>query len=146
MVQHVANQQSSNLVRMSGTPCLQKGGRMIAEATTPLAIAEKYINAWSRRDIDSIGELVHPQIHLKSPVTEVDGKAAFLDAVKRTLEPLEQVTVRAKFGSDTQAILVYDFQMKGAGLVRNANLMTFQDNLIQSVELFFDASPFQKKS
>lgn len=117
---------------------------MIAEATTPLTIAENYIDAWIRKDIDSIAELVHPQIHLKSPMSEASGKPAFLEAAKKALEPLENVNVRAKFGSDSQAILVYDFQMKGAGLLRNANLLTFEDGLIRSVELFFDATPFKK--
>lgn len=119
---------------------------MIAEATSPLTIAESYIDAWSRKDINAIAKLVHPQINLKSPMTELTGKDRFLEAVKKTLEPLERVNVRAKFVSGAQAVLIYDFHMKEVGLVRNANLMQMEDNLVRSVELFFDASPFKKES
>jgi len=119
---------------------------MIAEATSPLAIAESYIDAWSRKDVDAIAKLIHPQIHLKSPMTELSGREPFLEAVRKTLEPLEKVNVRAKFASGSQAILVYDLQMTEVGLVRNANLMLMEDNLVRSVELFFDASPFKNES
>lgn len=146
MVQRIANRELSNpeSTRRKLHACVGEPKTMIAEATSPLIIAENYINAWSRKDIDAIADLVHPQIRLKSPMAESTGKEAFLEAVKKALEPLEKVNIRAKFASDAQAILVYDFQMKGAGLVRNANLLTIEDGLIRSVELFFDASPFKK--
>ena len=112
-----------------------------------LSLAEEYLDAWKRKDLQAIGALVHPQIRLTSPVTEVTGKDAFLATCEKIFPLLLDVQIHAKFSSQTQAMMVYDFVLKEPiGTTRTANLMTFENHLIRSVELLFDARAFERSA
>jgi hypothetical protein len=109
-----------------------------------LEIVEEYLAAWKRKDADGIARLLHPDVHLKSPITDSEGRESFLVMCRKAFPRLEDIVIRAKFASETQAITVYDFVLnEPIGLTRTANLMTFEGELIRSVELFFDARPFE---
>lgn len=112
-----------------------------------LEIAQEYLAAWKRKDADGIARLVHPDVHLKSPVADLRGRGAFQAMCEKILPQLDNVIVRAKFATETQAMLVYDFVLKEPiGVTRTANLMTFEGELIRSVELFFDARAFENSA
>ncbi len=51
------------------------------------------------------------------------------------------LTIRAKFGSQDQAMLAYDINCP-IGICRAAALVQFENGLIVSIELFYDARPF----
>lgn len=110
-----------------------------------LGVGEEYLAAWKRKDITMIGRLVHPEIHMKSPITEVKGKPEFLQTCENIFKSLDDVRILAKFGSENQAVFIYEFLLKPPlGAVKTANLMTFDGDLIRSVDLLFDARPFEK--
>jgi hypothetical protein len=49
------------------------------------------------------------------------------------------------FGSESQAMLTYDADFgEPIGICRTAVLMAFRDDLIERIELFYDARPFEK--
>ena len=55
--------------------------------------------------------------------------------------------MRVKFAFGNQVMLAYDLNcVSPIGTIRVAALMTFEDNLISSIELFFDARAFDKKN
>lgn len=108
-----------------------------------LSVAEEYMEAWRDKNPKQMEKLLHPQVHLKSPVTEMSGRESFLGMVEKILPQIKGVKVRAQFATDTQAVMIYDLVFEPpAGEVRTANFMTFEDSLIRSVELFFDPRPF----
>ena len=110
-----------------------------------LSVGEEYLSAWKRKDIHGIERLVHPDIHLKSPITEVIGKHEFLKTCESILKMLEDVRVQAKFASENQAVFIYEFLLKPPlGPVKTANLLTLEGDLIRSVELIFDSRPFER--
>jgi len=110
-------------------------------------IAQEYLAALKHKDPDVIARLIHPDVHLKSPVADLNGSGASLTMCEKIFPQLEDVILRAKFASETQAMLVYDFVLKEPiGTTRTANLMTFEGELIRSVELLFDARPFEKSA
>ena len=110
-----------------------------------LNVGEEYLSAWKRKDIAAIGRLVHPEIHMKSPIAEASGKQEFLKTCDNIFAVLEDVKIQAKFGSENQAVFIYEFRLKPPlGPVKTANLMTLDGELIRSVELIFDARPFEK--
>ncbi|QLH35953.1 MAG: hypothetical protein HWD61_07260 [Parachlamydiaceae bacterium] len=54
--------------------------------------------------------------------------------------------IRAKFGKNNQAMIVYDTDIPGiAKEFPGASLLTFQDGLIIKIELFHDASHFVER-
>jgi hypothetical protein len=108
-------------------------------------IVQQYLAAWKRKDADGIAKLLHPAVRLKSPVADLRGREAFLAMCRKIFPQLEDVIVRAKFATKEQAMAVYDFVLKEPiGATRTANLITFDGELIRSVELFFDARRFEE--
>jgi hypothetical protein len=103
-----------------------------------------YLNAWSRKDLDGIAAHLHPEVHFKGPMQELNGRDAVLASSKRIFPLLEQLNVRAQFVSGERAMFAYDFVCREPiGLCRTAELVHFQDGLIRDIELFFDARPFE---
>ncbi|MDQ2680705.1 MAG: nuclear transport factor 2 family protein [Candidatus Eremiobacteraeota bacterium] len=114
-------------------------------STDTMSIGEEYLAAWKAKDIEGIARHIHPDIHFTSPMAQTDGREAFLASSGRMFPILKDLVVRSKFASQDQAIFTYDFICADPiGTCSTAELMTFQDGKIKSVELFFDARPFEK--
>jgi ketosteroid isomerase-like protein len=109
------------------------------------ASAEAYYKAMNDKDLPAMARHLHPDVRLVTPMEDLTGKDAVLEAAKKLLGFIQGVEVQARFDSGNQAMLVYNMHFAGpADLCRTAALMTFQDGLIVRNELFFDASPFKK--
>lgn len=107
-------------------------------------LAEAYYNAMNNKDLPGTAKYLHPEVHFVSPLADITGKEAVLGAIKGFISYLKNLTIRSKFESGNQLTLVYDGDFPDPiGLVRTAVLMTFKDDLIIGVELFFDASRFE---
>jgi SnoaL-like domain len=103
-----------------------------------------YLDAWSRKDIDAIAALVHPQVRFKAPMQELDGRDAYLTATRRVFPLLKRIDVRDQFVSADRAVLIYDFIcLPPVDISRTAEMVRFQDGLVRETELFFDARPFE---
>jgi hypothetical protein len=103
-----------------------------------------YLDAWSRKDLDGIAVHLHPDVHFKGPMQELNGREAVLASSKRIFPLLERLEVRARFVSADRAMFAYDFICRDPiGVCRTAELVRFQDALIRDIELFFDARPFE---
>ena len=110
-----------------------------------ISIAEAFYAAMGGKNIARMEQYVHPNIQFRGPLAEVTGKEEYLEVVKNFMDFFKTLTVRAKFGSEDQAMLVYDVEFPAPiGNCPSAALMTFKENLIIKVELFYDARPFEK--
>lgn len=79
-------------------------------------------------------------------MADLIGKDAVLNVVKHFLAAFNKLTIRAQFGAEDQAMLVYDLDFPAPiEYVRGAALLTFKEGLIIRYELFYDARPFAKK-
>lgn len=114
-------------------------------ATNTLELAEKYLAAWQRKDLESIAMQVHPEIVLTRPRSHVAGKQAYLEAAKTILEVIKEFRVRSTFSSGNQVVFVYDLICQSPiGPCPTAELITFEPGLVASVELFYDPRPFEQ--
>jgi len=109
------------------------------------AVAKAYYAAMRLKDVPAMAERLHPNIHLITPLVELTGKEAVLEAVRRPLVMIENIEVRSEFESGDQAMLAYYMQFPAPiGVCRAAALMTVKEGLIVRNELFFDARQFAK--
>jgi ketosteroid isomerase-like protein len=117
------------------------------DSTMPKSIVSNsvaYLDAWSRKDLDGIAVHLHPDVHFKGPMQELNGREAVLAAAKRIFPLLERLEVRARFVSGDRAMFAYDFVCRDPiGVSRTAELVQFQDGLIRDIALYFDARPFE---
>ena len=109
------------------------------------SIADSYIAAWKNKDIDEIARHLHPDVHYKGPMAERTGREALVAGMKRLLPMLIDVNVRSAFAEGNQTLYAYDFICREPiGVSRIAELLTFEGEQIKSIELFFDARPWEK--
>ncbi len=114
---------------------------------TNIASARAYYRAFNEKDVPAIASRLHPEIHLIMPTGEVRGREAVVEAVSRFLQIVNCITIREKYGSGDQLMLVYDlYYGEPAGTSRTAVLMHFRDRLIDRIELFYDPEPFARFS
>lgn len=115
-------------------------------AINNIAIAQAYYTAIGEKNIENAEKYLHPHVQFISPFATITGKEGVLKAVRGFTTIFKSLTIRAKFGSDDQAMLVYDIDCPTInGTFSGASLMTFQDDLIAKVELFYDPRPFEQK-
>lgn len=113
---------------------------------TNVEIAESYYRAMEEKNMVQLEKYLHPDVTFIGPLAEVKGKEAVFEAAKGFSSFLKKMTVRAKFGSDTQAMLAYDMECpEPIGTFRAATLMTLDNGLITKLELFYDARLFERK-
>ena len=78
---------------------------------------------------------------------KVEGREAVLKAAKGFTAIFKTLTIHAKFGSDDQAMIVYDVNIPGlAKNLRAASLLSFQDGLISKIELIYDTRCLMEKT
>ena len=110
------------------------------------AIAEAFYMAMSEKNIEALAPHLHPDVHYVAPLADTKGKEAYLEAQTRFSGFFETLTIRASFGSEDQGMVVYDVACPPpVGMIHAATLMTFEQDLISRIELFYDARPFGKK-
>ena len=108
-----------------------------------VATAEAYYTAFGKKSIAEMEQYLHPDVHFVGPFAQLSGKKAVIEAAKTFAKMFNTLTIRVKFGSDDQAMIVYDFDWLDLGKTFSAAvLMTFHDGLIAKVELFYDSRPF----
>ena len=112
--------------------------------TDPKKLASDYLDAWARKDAERIGAFLHPDVTFVGPVLQTRGRDAVLAAAERMFPMLQRLEVRALFAEGDRALAAYDFVCaEPIGLCRTAELIGFDGDRISSIELFFDARPFE---
>jgi len=114
--------------------------------TDTIAIAQAYYTAMGEKNIPNVEKYLHPHVQFTSPFYAlIKGKEGVLEAVKGFTNAFKSLTIRAKFDSGDQAMIVYDIDCPMLNkTISSAALMTLQDDLIVKIELFFDPSPFKQ--
>lgn len=113
--------------------------------TNTISVAESYYKALGQKNLEEVEKYLHPDIHFEDPQEEKIGKKAVLEAAKRFTGIFKTLTIRSKFGSQDQAVIIYDTEIPGFDdLLRAASLLSFKEGLISKIELIYDMSRFQK--
>ncbi len=109
-------------------------------------IAEAYYTAMGEKNIAQLEKYLHPDVIFIAPFSKQTGKEAVLESTKQFASFFKTLKIRAKFGSEDQAMIVYDVDFPAPiGNLSSSVLMTFHEGLIAKIELFYDARPFEKK-
>lgn len=107
--------------------------------TDTKALAVAYYTALGEKNIEAVKKYLHPDIQFSDPQETVMGREAVLKAAKGFTAIFKTLTIRAKFGSEDQAMIVYDVNIPGlAKDLLAASLLSFQGGLISKIELFYD--------
>jgi len=112
----------------------------------PITLGVEYYTLVGQKDAKGIKAYLHPNVEFTGPLATLKGKDAVSTATSNFMQSFTSLTIRSKFGSDDQAMVVYESDIPGvANAFPGASLMTFQDGLITKIELFYDGSFFLEK-
>ena len=114
--------------------------------TDTKSTAVAYYTALGKKDMEAVKKCLHPDVQFSDPQEKGVGREAVLKAAKGFTAIFKSLTIRAKFGSDTQAMIVYDVEIPGLSKnLRAASLLSFQDGLISNIELIYDTRCLMEK-
>jgi hypothetical protein len=112
--------------------------------TTAIAVA--YYTALGKKNLEEVKRYLHPHIHFSDPQEQVIGKEAVLKAATGFSAIFKSLTIRAKFGSENEAVIIYDVEIPNfAKPLRAASHLSFQDGLISKIDLIYDTRCFMEK-
>ncbi|MDP3533552.1 MAG: nuclear transport factor 2 family protein [Alphaproteobacteria bacterium] len=115
-------------------------------AKSNVEIAKEYCTSMREKNLEKIAIYLHPDVEFLGPLSEVKGKEKYCEMLKGFMDFFKNYDVRVICGLEDQVMMAYDVEFfEPAITTRTAALLTIQDNLIQRIELFFDARPFEKK-
>lgn len=111
-----------------------------------LSIAEAYYGALGEKDIGATEKYLDVHVQCVGPLVKVVGKENVIEANKKFISLFKTLKIRSSFASHDQAMIVYDLECETPiNSFSAAALLTFKDNLISKIELFYDARPFDIK-
>ena len=109
-------------------------------------IAKSYYQAMNDKDLNAVISYLHPEIKFTSPFGTKQGKDEVTEAVKGFLTIFNTLKVNEISEAENYVMLTYTIDCpQPIGTFRAAVLMYFDENLISSIELFFNASIFDKR-
>jgi len=117
-----------------------------SESDNNLKSAQTYYKAMLAKDFERMASYLHDNVHFVGPLAELHGKDAVVSAAKNFGGMLQDIQIRSQFAGDNQIMFAYDMVVPTPiGKFRAAALMTFANQLISKIELFYDARPFEEK-
>jgi len=112
-----------------------------------LASAEAYYTAMKAKDLPLMATYLHRDVHFLGAFAKLAGKDAVIKGYEGLFAGILDINVRAKMSAADRVMLVYDLKFKEPiGNVRTAALLSFKDNLIADIEVFFDGRAFESKT
>jgi hypothetical protein len=109
----------------------------------PIATAAAYYKALGKKNLEEVETYLHPNIYFTDPKEQVIGKEAVLKAATGFSSIFKTLTIRAKFGSENQAVVIYDVEIPNLNKpLRAASLLSFQEGLISKIDLIYDTGCF----
>ena len=98
-----------------------------------------YYIALGEKNIQKVSHYLHPNIEFTDPQETVQGKEAVLNAAKGFSEIFNALTIRSHFGSENQAVIIYEVEIPGlTKKLEAASLLSFSEGLISKIQLFYD--------
>ena len=114
--------------------------------TTNIAIAKAYYKAMGEKNVEGMSAYLHPDLQVLSPLATFKEKRVYLESLKNFLPLFKSMTLRRIFSSEDQIMLAYDLDFpEPLGMFPVAVILTLKGGLITTLELFYDARPFDKK-
>jgi ketosteroid isomerase-like protein len=104
----------------------------------PSEIAAAFIEAFGRRDIETVGTLIADDIVFESPRLRLVGAEAFLETVGQFAQLVDKIINISVLGDHERAMIMYEMQTGPFGTVRAVDHLAIRDGKIVSDVLVFD--------
>lgn len=105
-----------------------------------LDIVLKYYNHMLQKDFESMGEYLHENVILVSPMATVSGKEHVHKSAVQFANLLQNIDFREKHANESKVILIYNMHLvEPIGVLRAAAMFAITNRKIERIELFYDS-------
>lgn len=106
-----------------------------------LEYAKQYYDWIVKKDLNNINNLLHDAIEFVGPMCAIKGKAEVFSAISGYANIVENIEIIENFSNADKVMLTYilTFQKQKS---RAAVMLTFTNNLIKKLDLYYDPTPF----
>lgn len=111
-------------------------------ATDLKSRAISYVEAAGGKDADTLEKLLADDVMFIGPFTKTTGAADYMNALQRMAPIWDRSDVREAFTSGSKACVAYDFITKAQTALTCVEVLTFEEERITHIELFFDPAAF----
>jgi hypothetical protein len=117
----------------------------IAQGQENMKVAEAYLTAMHTRNVEAMGNTLHPDLHAVGPAGEVHNRASFLETMQKVTAHLDSVDITSRLASGNQTFYMYNLVFASpAAPLRTGSLMTHhEDGTIKKIEMIADKADFQ---
>lgn len=113
--------------------------------TDTKTIGLAYYSALGEKNMEEVKKYLHPEIQFTDPQETIMGREAVLQAAEGFAAIFKSLTIRSKFGSEDQAMIVYEVEFPGLPKkLQAASLLSFQEGFISKIELIYDTKGLGK--
>jgi hypothetical protein len=109
----------------------------------PLVTARAYHKAWTHHEYERAAALLSDDLVVEVPVNDYPTPASFAAAVAITGDMTRRVDLLAELGGAGQAMLLYDMELTGIGILRVAEHFTIEGERIVRIRQIHDTAPIR---
>ncbi len=107
--------------------------------------AMSYYTAMNSRDFNNMTSHLHPKVVCISPLDTIESKEVVAEAAKNFSNFFKSILIKETFTSLNKVVLLLETDCPAPiGSFRSTSILSFEDELISQIELFYDARPFEK--
>lgn len=107
-------------------------------------VGHTYYTKVSENNWQEVDELLDESVRLCSPMAVLEGKKAVIEATRNFRNMVKSLRVRSSFGSETQAVVLYECDVPGiSDAFPGASLLDIDEKgKIIAIQLYYDSHPF----
>jgi len=106
----------------------------------PLSVVRAYHDAWTARDFDTAVSLLAGDLEVEVPINDYPTTEAFAAALRNFGAQATRVELLSEMGTDGEAMLLYDMEVRGLGGMRIAEHFTVSGGKITRLRQIHDTA------
>ncbi|WP_280397979.1 nuclear transport factor 2 family protein [Nocardia carnea] len=107
---------------------------------TGVAVAVDFVEAFGKRDMSTVADLLHENVVFESPRTRLTGAPAVLAAITEFSRAVTGVDILDAFGDEERALVCYDMHTGPFGTLRTVDHIVLQGGRVFADTVVFDTS------
>jgi hypothetical protein len=103
-----------------------------------VAVAVAFVEAFGKRDMSAVANLLHEDVVFESPRTRLTGAPAVLAAITEFADAVTGVDILDAFGDDERALVYYDMHTGPFGTLRTVDHIVARNGRVVADTVVFD--------
>jgi limonene-1,2-epoxide hydrolase len=112
--------------------------------STALETVLEYFKAWNNKNFKEAANLLSDNIAFEMPINSYGNKNEFMQAVQFIASASTNIKIIAKFGDETEAVLLYDVTLAPIGNLRITEHFKVEKNKIVFIRHIHDTYELRK--